>query len=202
MSIGMVLMVLVASAFCFAESYYEDFSTKKDWYADYWDRDGGYITLSVKETSTIDWILCSPEATGLVLPGDVIEFDMMLVHGDGDSGAGLAFIGLDGARVEFLLDADGWWSVFSGAPDSTGLTRVGKVTKLNLQQTGKGKHHTIRAAINAEHAEIYVDGKKATSLTFPFAESGAGLALTVMNVGAPGTTARFDNLEIMHAQRP
>ncbi|MGD9676071.1 MAG: hypothetical protein AB7V19_05240 [Candidatus Bipolaricaulia bacterium] len=198
-SVGLSLMVLLTSAVCLAGAYYEDFSAENAWYADYWDRDGGYITLAVKETGSVDGILCPPEATGPLLPGDVIEFDVMIVYGNGNSAAGLAFADVHGANVYFLLDADGWWSVFSGTAYSTTLTRIAGPTRLDLRQTGRGKYHTIKAVITSETAQIFVDGTKATTLMFAFADFGSDVVLVVVNSDSSQTTARFDNLKMTHA---
>lgn len=170
--------------------YSEDFSAKKDWYADCWD-DKGFIEITLKTEGYAQGVECPSDAT---VPN--FEIDIVFTeHTNG--GAGLTILAPEGNKWHYAIvfDPDGWYAFYTRSPDghTWNMLPYGW-RRSNAIKKGLRVVNNLRVEVQDWITRIYFNNQAAGSLNANV-PLGGGIELTVVNF--EGTTvARFDNLNI------
>ncbi len=169
--------------------YYEDFSRKREWFAEYWD-DKKFIEITQEDEGYLTSVDCPCTASG-----PVFEVDLLFVE-YGDGMAGLVIIPEDETRWSYavLIDADGYYAFYKRSPDGSSWTIVKGWTRETNIREGTGVVNRITIEVTPVYALVAFNGGSPTSLNTVIS-LGGGIALAVGTFDGT-TTARFDNLRI------
>ena len=170
--------------------YSEDFSVKKDWYADYWD-DRGFIEVTLAREGYARGVECPCTASVPNFEVDIVFTE----HTNG--GAGLTILAPEGNRWHYavVLDPDGWYAFYTRSPDGhTWKILQSGWRRSNAIRKGLRVLNHLRLEVLDRITRVYINGQAAGSLNASVPLGGA-VELTVVNFRGT-TTARFDNLKI------
>jgi len=170
--------------------YAEDFSVKKDWYAEYWN-DGGFIEVALAREGYAKGVSCPCEAS-------VSNFEVDIVfthHSNGE--AGLTILAPEGNKWHYAIvfDPDGWYAYYTRSPEGdTWSILQSRWRNSKSINTGIRVLNRLKLEVHKWITYVYFNGHAVGTLNAPVS-LGGGIEFTVVNFGGT-TTARFDNLRI------
>ena len=185
-----VVYISWSETYLYEDHYSEDFSVKRDWYANYWD-DKGFIEITQSRDGYTLGVECPCDAAVPNFEVDIVFTE----HTNG--GAGLTILAPEGDRWHYavVLDPDGWYAFYTRSPDGhTWKILPSGWRRSNTIKKGLRVINNLRVEVLERITRVYFNNQAAGSLnaTVPL---GGGVQLTVLNFEGT-TTVRFDNLNI------
>jgi hypothetical protein len=174
-----------------AGRYEEDFSKKRDWYAEYWN-EKGYIEISQDEEGALLAVESPCEATGPSFEIDILFTEFL----NDDSAAGLVFYAPGEERWSYLLliSPDGWYTSYKMSPAGNAWTVVAPWERCSSLRTGLNVVNHVKVEVAERSALLYFNGQAVGSLNAVLPLGGSVAVCVVSFKGS--MSARFDNLRI------
>lgn len=171
--------------------YEEDFSKKRDWYAEYWN-EKGYIEISQDEEGTLLAVESPCEATGPFFEIDILFTGFV----NDDSAAGLVFYppSEEGWSYLLLISQDGWYTSYKMPPTGSTWAVVAPWERSSSLRTGLNVVNHIKVEVAGRSALLYFNGQAVGSLNAVLPLGGSVAVCVVTFKGS--MSARFDNLRV------
>jgi hypothetical protein len=171
--------------------YEEDFSRERDWYAEFWVREG-HLEVSPDEEGVIKEVLCPCDALG---PFFEVEITFAQCRDDGCA-AGIAFYAPDETQWSYLLliSPDGMYSFYKASPSGGAWIPVDSWEESRRLRTGLGVSNRVGIEASETVAFLSINGQRAGSLSAVL-PLGGSMALCAISFEG-GATVRFDNLKV------
>jgi hypothetical protein len=172
--------------------YEEDFSRERDWYAEFWVREG-YLEVSPDEEGVIKEVLCPCDALG---PFFEVEITFAQCRDDGCA-AGIAFYAPDETQWSYrlLISPDGMYAFYMASPTGGTWIPAGSWEVSRRLRTGLEGSNRVGTSRRARRLPSRPSTGRGRARSAPCCPSAAPW-LSVRSASRGGATVRFDNLEV------